>query len=314
MKGFINSKNKKLLVIPVILLAVFIFVSITGFKDKQNDRQIIGDKITRYMDTIKNGKFIDILGISGVEVEDDKKSTVNDELEKLFNKITLYEVRDYKIKKIDIQGAIAFVTVEETSKFIINIDGKQYPASEEIANEFRTVEEEIVLIKRDGNWKIDAVNTIRFSKIMEAMENPLKFAKLGKNTGGAKLFTLLADPDISSIMVRAMISVQESKTQGMLVVCKANERSLGIALEMYAMDHDGHFPDSLSKLVPEYIKAIPTCAAAGKDTYSDSYRVSKNFQAYTFYCKGHYHKDAGIPENYPAYDSRNGLILKGEVK
>jgi len=35
--------------------------------------------------------------------------------------------------------------------------------------------------------------------------------------------------------------------------CMSNLKQIGIALHVYAMDHDGEFPDSLSLLVPRYV-------------------------------------------------------------
>ena len=55
--------------------------------------------------------------------------------------------------------------------------------------------------------------------------------------------------------------------QGPLTACKSNLKNIGIALEMYSTDHSGKYPGSLSALVPEYLKQIPVCGAAGYSTY-----------------------------------------------
>lgn len=68
--------------------------------------------------------------------------------------------------------------------------------------------------------------------------------------------------------------------------CGANMRNLGRELEMYATDNLGLFPTSLGQLVPNYVKSIPTCPAAGSDTYSSSFHPSDHATDYTLGCKG----------------------------
>jgi hypothetical protein len=92
--------------------------------------------------------------------------------------------------------------------------------------------------------------------------------------------------------------------------CQSNCKNIGTALEMYSTDNHGHFPSSISMLSPNYLKSIPTCAAGKSDTYSSSYVVSRNPDAYTFFCSGNHHGRLGIPPNYPQYDSRNGLTQR----
>jgi len=58
-----------------------------------------------------------------------------------------------------------------------------------------------------------------------------------------------------------------------LAGCVRNLKNLGTALEMYSTDASGRFPKSLARLTPSYVKAIPTCPAAGTDTYSSAFRT-----------------------------------------
>ncbi|MCL5773287.1 MAG: hypothetical protein M1536_02770 [Firmicutes bacterium] len=92
--------------------------------------------------------------------------------------------------------------------------------------------------------------------------------------------------------------------------CESNLKNVSTALEMYATDNQGHYPASLSQIVPAYLRSIPACPAAGKDTYSSSYTSSQNPDAYTFYCSGDNHKEVNAGENYPQYSSSQGLIQK----
>ena len=101
-----------------------------------------------------------------------------------------------------------------------------------------------------------------------------------------------------------------------LINCKSNLKNIATALEMWSTDHEGAYPKTLAELTPEYLKYIPTCPAAGKDSYSDRYAA---FQAqadktvngekldYFFGCAGHHHANLDIPAEYPDYNSVRGL-------
>lgn len=99
---------------------------------------------------------------------------------------------------------------------------------------------------------------------------------------------------------------------GASVQCKTNLKNLATALEMYATDNVGRYPKDIKILSPMYLKQIPTCPAAGRDTYSSTYSVRESPDAFTIYCKGHNHGQMGIPEDYPLYDSNRGLIEKSQ--
>ncbi|MCD4783497.1 MAG: hypothetical protein K8T10_06665 [Candidatus Eremiobacteraeota bacterium] len=93
-----------------------------------------------------------------------------------------------------------------------------------------------------------------------------------------------------------------------LVACASNIKNIKTAVKMYKTDNK-RYPPSLRVLVGKYLRKIPTChAAGGKDTYSQSYRVYGGGKHFIIYCGGDYHKDAGLPPNYPRYDSRNGKV------
>lgn len=63
-------------------------------------------------------------------------------------------------------------------------------------------------------------------------------------------------------------------------VCRTNLRELSSALEIYANYNDAYYPDSLDKLVPKYIKSIPTCPDSGTDSYSHPSYMSSKKQGY----------------------------------
>lgn len=86
--------------------------------------------------------------------------------------------------------------------------------------------------------------------------------------------------------------------------CITNEKNLATALEMYATDWSGRYPASLAPLAPNYMKIIPNCPSAEKNTYSESYEVAAEPDAFTIYCRGNFHGNA----DYPQYSSYQGLI------
>ena len=111
------------------------------------------------------------------------------------------------------------------------------------------------------------------------------------------------------LMKSKLSGFELQRAEAQFLLCRSNEQNLGTALEMYSTDNAGKYPDKLSQLSPDYLRAIPTCAAAGKDTYSETYITNKDNTAYFFYCKGKYHEGAGAPANFPRYSSEKGAIL-----
>ena len=98
--------------------------------------------------------------------------------------------------------------------------------------------------------------------------------------------------------------------------CKHNLTQIGMALGSYAKDHEGHYPESLQALTQarprRYLETLPTCPAAGKDTYRD-YQVSGDPDAFSFSCSGNNHANyyygfTQDPTNYPRYNNREGLV------
>ena len=112
------------------------------------------------------------------------------------------------------------------------------------------------------------------------------------------------------------------RQQGSITPCKSNVRNLATALEMYASDNGGRYPTTWTKLTSgNYLKLIPTCPAAGTDTYSSTYRYTTASRApngkriqgkdtFSFHCQGNNHSKNGTRPNHPAYDSEFGLEEK----
>ena len=105
----------------------------------------------------------------------------------------------------------------------------------------------------------------------------------------------------------------------LFTLCMSHCKNIGTALDMYADDNDGAFPAKLEMLTPDYLRAIPTCSAHERKIelirrkrpgYNDTYQVSNDFSAYTFYCGSRAHDGVGVRDNFPQYNSREGLIPK----
>lgn len=130
--------------------------------------------------------------------------------------------------------------------------------------------------------------------------------------------TLLAGPGNADEAAGAMADLVRSETAfgppfatsppPPIARCESNLKNLGTALEMYSTDNNGRFPQRLAALTPLYLKAIPTCPDAGRDTYSASYQVAASPDAYTLYCRGNNHAREGMAPNSPQYTSTVGLI------
>lgn len=100
----------------------------------------------------------------------------------------------------------------------------------------------------------------------------------------------------------------KARGQGQLTACKSNLKNEATALEMYAVDNSGRYPNTMARLTPNYLRVIPNCPAAGTDTYSESYQVASN--AFTLVCRGHHHASVGMKADHPAYSSTRGLIQR----
>lgn len=71
------------------------------------------------------------------------------------------------------------------------------------------------------------------------------------------------------IALTAFTAVRNTwRSEEHLDACEANLKNIGTAMEMYARDYSGRYAGQLSDLTPQYMAALPTCPAAGFDTYS----------------------------------------------
>lgn len=308
MKDFLKKSIPVGGIILLVLILIKLFIPAPALGEDTDDKAVVWKIVQKYLQDLQKKDF-KALAYS-VDSPVSRKRVIN-YIENFSKGVLDYEIRNYRIKDIKVEGSIAFVTVEEDRKFTWKRD-KDAEGLDRLDTDYKKVKEVLVLIKRDGKWKFDAYNTINPAKI-NIKGTPTSFFMEMNSTGVARAYSVFMDPDALQIMEAIVPQFAIARSQGTFTQCQCNMKNIGTALEMYSVDNAGHYPTSLSKLTPDYIRIIPTCAAAGKDTYSGSYtsvigNYKKGTDAYTFYCKGHNHKDVKVPLNYPQYNSTQGLI------
>lgn len=131
-----------------------------------------------------------------------------------------------------------------------------------------------------------------------------------KRRKGFTLIELMIVIAIIAILASILVpNFLRARAQGQFTQCQANCKNIGTALEMYSTDNAGHYPTTaMTQLQPDYLRHIPECASAGTNTvYTSSYTANFNPDAYTFWCAGTNHSAVGVEQNYPQYNSTEGL-------
>ena len=89
---------------------------------------------------------------------------------------------------------------------------------------------------------------------------------------------------------------------GVCCRCKCEQKNLCCALSLWAVDHDGKYPESLEQIRGDYIKKLPTCPASGR---APLYMATP--ERFTMLCAGEHHAGLTRP-NFPAYSSEDGPL------
>lgn len=145
----------------------------------------------------------------------------------------------------------------------------------------------------------------------------MKHTSVYARSSGFTLIELMIVIAIISILCLIMLpNMMRSRDAAKLSSCKYNLRSIAAAMESYATDNSGMYPQKLDVLTVAddkghaYLRTIPSCPVAGSSTpYSQGYEVvSAPKNAYTLSCKGNYHQIMGLDDDYPKYSAVRGLI------
>ncbi len=84
--------------------------------------------------------------------------------------------------------------------------------------------------------------------------------------------------------------------------CETGLKQLGVSLEYYKREHH-RYPESLDKL--ESIPQCPGGESPSSNPFIQGYEPDEEGSSYRLVCRGHRHKEAGIPADYPRIHSRN---------
>lgn len=122
------------------------------------------------------------------------------------------------------------------------------------------------------------------------------------------------------LLVTGMVCYSQvlASHRGRLDWCRSHlVKGTATALDMYAQDHDGDLPESLSELTPTYLKFLAACPAVGKETYSATYRRFRNAKGewcYIVACGGTNHSWADVTvEDRPMFHSTTGSLIEDEL-
>ncbi len=133
--------------------------------------------------------------------------------------------------------------------------------------------------------------------------------RMPRNRKGFTLIELMIVIAIIAILAAILVpNFIRARAQGQVTACKSNLKNIGTALEMYSTDSSGRFPTTLTNLTPNYLKNIPTCPSLGSNTYTAGFTAASNPDSYTVVCSGSNHSGVGLSQNYPQYNSTQGLI------
>lgn len=285
--------------------------------------------VTEYMEALKGSDYGTALNIVGLPLPAELSGLLKDAV-KSAEPSFKWVVKAYQIKEVKLDGGLAEVTVDETSAREINpklqtsltesgLFGKGLQTGE-----LKTTET-FVLVRLQGRWRFDpSFSGIAFDKfpvadVLQATksgkpvsaETQKKLGDFVNTVGVGQMLPTLNGPTIIPMMAAFLVpKFEHARAAGQLVACKSNLKNIGTAAEMYSTDNSGRYPTKLSQLTPNYLRSIPTCPSAGKDTYSASYKSAVSPDGFTVACGGSHHTKDGLGPNLPKYTSLQGLLTR----
>ena len=89
-----------------------------------------------------------------------------------------------------------------------------------------------------------------------------------------------------------------SDPKASLQQCGTHLHSVGVELEKFRLSSDDKlYPATLEEVYVN--KTIPVCPVGGKNSYKEGYKADSARTSYLLVCKGEYHKEAGVPSDFP---------------
>gem|GEM_PF-3225223 len=116
------------------------------------------------------------------------------------------------------------------------------------------------------------------------------------------MFVFFCGPFESAPANAILVPTNSMLERGKLLSCKVNlERIIPVALEKYASNNNGKYPEKLYDIIPGYLKEVSVCPAGGMYVYR------KEKGDYILVCSGEAHKNMGIKGDYPRFTHLKGL-------
>lgn len=91
----------------------------------------------------------------------------------------------------------------------------------------------------------------------------------------------------------------QHKAKADLTDCQANLKTLATACDFYSIEHGGRYPQNLDQLAPHLLKSVLPCCPTTATQYE--FQSSETPYAFTLYCMGANHIQAGQAANFPQF-------------
>ena len=117
---------------------------------------------------------------------------------------------------------------------------------------------------------------------------------------------------VASIIIPSFVRTPDSARN--LVLCEVNLNNIGMALEMYATEHEGKYPESLGELSPDYLTEIPQCPSYFQGSYhlqigpNNLGNVKKEDNYFLLSCVGSNHLEVLSYKDYPKFNRDAGVM------
>ena len=206
---------------------------------------------------------------------------------------------------VQVTGRLPVIVFAEDREKIMSFDLHSLPAWEEVVTQLRAILPEMKspkAAKKAG--KKAGAHTPSLSDMFSHALNPEGSDEKVELNWPALIGVLLIMACGFGYMVKTYL---QSREEDRLQSCRSNLSIIATAARMYARDNHGQYPKTLEKMAEmKYLDEIPTCPAAGSQTYTDLETNNKP-AAVTISCVGGHHRKlftgSGSPDKFPYYSS-----------